>query len=458
MKNSNGQISKKRMAESSTRKARKTGRIKKDRISVLPRNILETILCCLPIRDAVRTSVLSRVWRHCWTTVPDLVFDECVRNMWMDHNRVLTALKLVSVINMVLLRHNGPILKFSLTIPLYCCDFEVVHDYIDQWIPVFSRMGIRQFTLDQYYQVHRVHNFSTLNLSHLRLRNVWFPYKSAVGGLTYLRIIELIKVSASEESIFSCPVLEKLSLIYCKGLLPSNFRAPNLKCLHQMYWEMTSEFSLSGLENLTEFSCRLSSWPEMHNEKSNMVKVFSSLHKIEKICIAKCSITYLAAGGSPKRFTKPLPYLKTLCICDIDLNCLSEVSCLRCLIRSAPNLCKLHISGSDEAEEENLNSRWEDASEECTVDHLEIVTFSNFRGLEGELELVKFLLASSPLLKTMFIHYDWEMGKDDAFEILEEMLEFSRASPRAQIKHLKYPFHAVDYGPWVGPWLDALEE
>ena len=108
--------------------------------------------------------------------------------------------------------------------------------------------------------------------------------------------------------------------------------------------------------------------------------------------------------------------------------------------------------------EENLNSPWEDASEECTVDHLEIVTFSNFRGLEGELELVKFLLAGSLLLKTMFIQRDWMMGKDDAFEILEKMLEFSRASPRAQIKLLKYPFHAVDYGPWVGHWLDAQGE
>lgn len=41
------------------------------------------------------------------------------------------------------------------------------------------------------------------------------------------------------------------------------------------------------------------------------------------------------------------------------------------------------------------------------------------------------------------------MEKDVATKMLEEMVEFSRASSRAQIKHLKCPFNAVDYEPWV---------
>lgn len=49
----------------------------------------------------------------------------------------------------------------------------------------------------------------------------------------------------------------------------------------------------------------------------------------------------------------------------------------------------------------------------------------------------------------MFIHRFCVMKKDIAFEIAEEMLEFSGASSRAQIKNLKCPFDAFDYGPWV---------
>uniref|UniRef100_A0A7N1A954 F-box domain-containing protein n=1 Tax=Kalanchoe fedtschenkoi TaxID=63787 RepID=A0A7N1A954_KALFE len=38
-----------------------------DRISDLPSNLLDCILIRMPIRDAVRTSLLSRKWRHRWT-------------------------------------------------------------------------------------------------------------------------------------------------------------------------------------------------------------------------------------------------------------------------------------------------------------------------------------------------------------------------------------------------------
>ncbi|KAK4364830.1 hypothetical protein RND71_016188 [Anisodus tanguticus] len=37
-----------------------------DRISSLPCDILEKILGCLPLRDAIRTSVLSKQWSYKW--------------------------------------------------------------------------------------------------------------------------------------------------------------------------------------------------------------------------------------------------------------------------------------------------------------------------------------------------------------------------------------------------------
>ncbi|GKE67704.1 F-box/FBD/LRR-repeat protein-like protein, partial [Tanacetum coccineum] len=46
-----------------------------DRLSELPLNIIETILCLVPIREAGRTSILSKEWRYRWTKVPKLVFD-----------------------------------------------------------------------------------------------------------------------------------------------------------------------------------------------------------------------------------------------------------------------------------------------------------------------------------------------------------------------------------------------
>ncbi|KAK1355599.1 hypothetical protein POM88_048855 [Heracleum sosnowskyi] len=147
----------------------------------------------------------------------------------------------------------------------------------------------------------------------------------------------------------------------------------------------------------------------MEAKRSNVVKVFGSLHRIKKLSIAM-------------HFMKYLP----------------EVSCLLCMIRSAPSLYKLYISTCAGCAEVDLkNYRIED-SEDCTgMNHLEIVMFGKLKGLTAELELVKFVLAHSPLLKTMFIHHNESIKKGAALTMTEEMLQYPRASTRAQIRHLK---------------------
>ncbi|KAE9454467.1 hypothetical protein C3L33_13625, partial [Rhododendron williamsianum] len=45
-------------------------------ISDLPDTIIEKILVLMPIRDAVRTSVLSKNWRFNWINIPVLAFDD----------------------------------------------------------------------------------------------------------------------------------------------------------------------------------------------------------------------------------------------------------------------------------------------------------------------------------------------------------------------------------------------
>ncbi|KAG9440684.1 hypothetical protein H6P81_020849 [Aristolochia fimbriata] len=46
-----------------------------DLLSNLPGPLIEEILNWLPLRDAVRTSILSRAWRHHWKTIRRLDFD-----------------------------------------------------------------------------------------------------------------------------------------------------------------------------------------------------------------------------------------------------------------------------------------------------------------------------------------------------------------------------------------------
>ncbi|KAM0846121.1 hypothetical protein ACQ4PT_055885 [Festuca glaucescens] len=45
-----------------------------DFISNLPDGLKDKILCCLPIKEAVATCLLSRNWRYTWTSMTELMF------------------------------------------------------------------------------------------------------------------------------------------------------------------------------------------------------------------------------------------------------------------------------------------------------------------------------------------------------------------------------------------------
>lgn len=49
----------------------------RDLISALPDVILQTILSSLPTKFAIRTSILSKQWRHVWCNTPSLNFEWC---------------------------------------------------------------------------------------------------------------------------------------------------------------------------------------------------------------------------------------------------------------------------------------------------------------------------------------------------------------------------------------------
>ncbi|XP_058193536.1 F-box/FBD/LRR-repeat protein At1g13570-like isoform X3 [Rhododendron vialii] len=106
-----------------------------DIISHLPSNVTGNILKGLPLRDAVRTSVLSRKWRYKWVTLPELVFNDKFFLEGWDNGKVK------GVIYQVLLFHRGPLVKFNLWYrPLESCLD------INNWIFVLSMKNIQDFT------------------------------------------------------------------------------------------------------------------------------------------------------------------------------------------------------------------------------------------------------------------------------------------------------------------------
>ncbi|GJY23210.1 F-box/FBD/LRR-repeat protein-like protein [Tanacetum coccineum] len=114
-----------------------------DSISNLPPPIIETILCLVPIKEAARTSILSKEWRYRWTKIPELVFKEDmfeVDTCWAElsiaeesvdklnqRKGMMQRCKLFYAIYQVLLMHKGPIHEFSLSMDADVACVEIDH-------------------------------------------------------------------------------------------------------------------------------------------------------------------------------------------------------------------------------------------------------------------------------------------------------------------------------------------
>ncbi|KAJ0445011.1 putative F-box domain, leucine-rich repeat domain superfamily, F-box-like domain superfamily [Helianthus annuus] len=212
-----------------------------DFISNMPDNVVTNILDRLPLRDAVRTSILSRNWRFKWTTLSRLEITASL--FWYLAQKTYKNYH-VRVINRILLHLRGAITKFFLSID------EVIDDEdINHWILLLSRKGIKELTIRNWHEpplkLH-THLFSCLELKHLTLSNCYFNppptfhgfpnllslklvltegdankrFSTSISGLKYLRLTRIcldggMKLSCALDLIRSFPNLQTLIIIAC---------------------------------------------------------------------------------------------------------------------------------------------------------------------------------------------------------------------------------------------------
>ncbi|XP_059291062.1 F-box/FBD/LRR-repeat protein At1g13570-like isoform X4 [Lycium ferocissimum] len=108
-----------------------------DLLSNLPKNALDGILVRLPLREAVRTSILSKKWRYTWCKLPELTLDETLWETPADAGslrwgRDLTFVtsNFTKIMYHILTLHAGPITKFTLSINSEYVDRKESHDIV----------------------------------------------------------------------------------------------------------------------------------------------------------------------------------------------------------------------------------------------------------------------------------------------------------------------------------------
>lgn len=216
------------------KKNRKEHYANKDRMSPLPDEILVCILSCLIMKDAARTSVLSRRWRHLWTFYTGSLNFDCSRRVVVLRRVIqppksmlqFERLSFVGWVNLVLKSNQGSItdeLKvcFDLDSKSFKCD-------IDSWVKFAIEKRVSRLHLD----LTRVKGTKPSGRysfpSHLLNR-------SSFRSLTALCLIYIdVSGEVIEDLLSNCSLLEVLRIVHSLCLVSLKVchnQSPSLKYL-----------------------------------------------------------------------------------------------------------------------------------------------------------------------------------------------------------------------------------
>ncbi|XBI41916.1 hypothetical protein VPH35_126316 [Triticum aestivum] len=131
------------------------------RMEDLPAEVQPVIISLLPLKEAVRTSMVSTSWRMLWTFHSDLCFhgpDDSKFYTANQHSAQIKRAKFIETVNLVIQQHSGlGINKFSIT----CGMHKEYADHLDRWIQfaASSMATIIDFNLKKVYLPLKFHHF-----------------------------------------------------------------------------------------------------------------------------------------------------------------------------------------------------------------------------------------------------------------------------------------------------------
>ncbi|XP_050222722.1 F-box/FBD/LRR-repeat protein At1g13570-like [Mercurialis annua] len=181
-------------------------------ISNLPSNVIDNILICLPIQEAVRTSILSEKWRFKWMYLSKLVFDNTFyQTSVLPSTAQPNITKLLFNIYKVLLLHHGSILNFTLHVPLL-----EMYPEINQLMLYLSKKDVQEifFNIGENKH-HRLPSFlfSCVTLRRLTLSSCTFTVPLAFQG--FVKLISLTFQSVNCINVFeTCCTIFRMNRVY----------------------------------------------------------------------------------------------------------------------------------------------------------------------------------------------------------------------------------------------------
>uniref|UniRef100_A0ACD5Y1A6 Uncharacterized protein n=1 Tax=Avena sativa TaxID=4498 RepID=A0ACD5Y1A6_AVESA len=399
-----------------------------DALISLPTDVLDEILTRIGLRDAVRTSALSRAWRHRWEALPSL--DIYFPRLEEDEG----APKGLGAIDGILLRCPGRVRRFYVYLD------ELHAGRIHDWFLVLSRRGVETLDLSFIDCLPALPSsiFSCSRLTSLDLFACVIPHlPPGFQGFPELRKFTLINVRLHEnreyqleEIIATSRSLEELTLWDVD--IPGEFtewvvQAPNLRYLKIF---SAQDYGWNFVEVPLLDSAVIDIWDYLGDRDfSKFLTSFASITKL-----------VLYTFNSPINGAN---ILETLSCTFVKLKnmrlythfCeLPSILSTFCLLRNAPNLERLKILIYN-GEEQNFEADREFQSAQCTnctCANLQFVKMSGIHCHSNEMSFIELILSKARLLRTLSISHGERCSMSNEGAV-KKLLNYKKASTHAEI-------------------------
>ncbi|XP_051152405.1 F-box/FBD/LRR-repeat protein At1g13570-like [Andrographis paniculata] len=267
-----------------------------DRISNLPDDVINKIVSCMPLDDAVRTSTLSSRWRYKWTIIPVLVFPE---ESW-------DAKKVEAMFDQTFSLHDGAITKFSLQ---RCCIKS--NSSVSRWLSYLSGHGINSLELSVHCKTQNLVPVSLKGFDHLQHLYLGFacPFKIPHLSKEFNKLVKLelfyshIKIGELEVLLSKCLMIEYLDLEF-KIRGRCEIKELFIKLNHLTFIELRS-CNFVDFGNVEVFLSLIKSSPNLQSLKLHGDGAFRDDNSI---------MEYLKAQHSSNVCLSRLEYVKLRCM------------------------------------------------------------------------------------------------------------------------------------------------
>ncbi|CAA0815970.1 Putative F-box/FBD/LRR-repeat protein [Striga hermonthica] len=397
-----------------------------DRLSALPDGIICNILSLLPTITSVSTSVLARRWRNLWAHVPVLYFAE------IDFRRASSRSEVVNdAVNDVLFAHKSPTID---TFRIYLSDMCDYDDFEDWMVTVVAR---KVRNLDVFLETSLPQFiFSCETLVDLGLGSCDIPDSGDVS-LPALRKLKLELVcyesyNSLPNLLSGCPVLEELDIdmgysenhstdcgvashtlkrlsISCGGTedhdvsedyifeahpCESMLDTPALRFLH-LYHVSPPEVTARALVSLTEAKVDFDLGLQRGPSSRSVLEFLGKLSGVRSLTLTTGFMNITISEFSI--LNVKFPNLTKLVLEEAHGGFVSV------FLENADNLEVLAVRLLYQFQED-LNY-WVEPKQVpiCLISHLKYVGIYGFEGVEPELNMTKYLLRNSKVLKSLDI-------------------------------------------------------